>query len=221
VYSGMWPLSWFAHDEGIDAADVYLLDGPGEMQFMSRDEALAIARDRGLHLILEWPAHVTSGPPSCWIGEVSLPLRWEHVPEPEPEQEPDPLLWFEASCGGRDLLAGNGGTFPGRMSAWCPHEQVRYNVSLSGMGQMSPEARYYVAGFLAGNEPGPPLPPDDDVDIEPADLAAWVAATGRFRRTGLWFGRWRTCQTCGCVLLPDTAARNCQEHLPDSGVPES
>ena len=56
------------------------------------------------------------------------------------------------------------------------------------MGQMSPQARYYVAGFLAGNQPRPPPPPDPDADISPGDLTAWKAAAGRFRRTGLWLG---------------------------------
>jgi hypothetical protein len=34
------------------------------------------------------------------------------------------------------------------------------NVSLAEMGQMSQEARYWVARFLAGNQPGEPPPPD-------------------------------------------------------------
>lgn len=209
----MWPLRWFHYDEGIDSSEVYLLDGPGEAELMSRDEALAIARDQALHLIAEWPEHRTTGPAWCKIGTLSLPVSWEQIPELAQAGEPDPLLWFEAPCGGRDLLAGNGGTYPGRMAAWCPDRQVSYNVSLAEMGQMSQQSRYYVAGFLAGNQPGPPSPPDPDDDIDPGDLTAWQAAVGRFRRTGLWLGRWRTCQTCGRVLLPDTAAENCQEHL--------
>ena len=208
----MWPLRWFRYDEAIDSPQVYLLDGPGGAELMSRDEALAIARSRGLHLVPEWPGHLTAGPAWCRIGMVSLPVRWEQLPEPEQAGEPDPLLWFEAPCGGRDLLAGNGGTYRGRMQAWCPEKQVSYNVSLAEMGQMSQEARYWVAGFLAGNLPGPP-PPDLDADPDPGDLAAWRAATGRFRRTGLWYGRWSTCQACGRVLLPDTDAENCQEHI--------
>lgn len=154
----MWPLGWFHYDEGIDSAEVCLLDKTGEAELMSREEALAIARDRGLHLIPEWPEHLVTGPASCWIGKVSPPLRWEHVPEPEQAEELDPLLWFEAPCGGRDLLDGNGGTYPGRMSVWCP-DKVRYNVSVAEMGQMSQQTRYYVAGFLAGNRSGPPRRP--------------------------------------------------------------
>jgi hypothetical protein len=214
----MWPLSWFHYDEGIDSAEVYLRDGPGEARLMTREEALAIARGRGLHLIPEWPERLVTGPACCWIGKVSAPPRWEHVPDQA--REPDPLLWFEAPCGGRDLLTGAGGTYPGRLAAWCPAKNVDYNVSLAEMGQMSQQARYYVEGFLAGNQPGPPPPPDADADIEPGDLDAWQAATGRFRRTGRWLGRWRTCQACGRVLLPDTDAEDCQEHhLRGTGTP--
>lgn len=208
----MWPLRLFRYDEQIEAEEVYLSAGPGEpYELMTRDAALALARARGLSLIAEWPVGGT-GAPSCVLAKVSPPVRWEQLPEQDPLAGLDDRLWFEAPCGGRDLLAGTSGhTYPGRMSAWCPHKQVGYNVSLSEMGEMSEQSRYFVAGFLAGNEPGPP--DDADHEIEPDDLAAWLAATARFRRTGLWLGRWNTCQACGCVLLPDTAADRCAEHL--------
>jgi|HubBroStandDraft_4_1064222.scaffolds.fasta_scaffold65330_3 hypothetical protein len=67
-------------------------------------------------------------------------------------------MWFKASCGGRDLLTENGGTFPGRKSAWCPDKRLSYNVSFSEMGEMSQQAKYYVAGFLDGAQPSPPPP---------------------------------------------------------------
>ena len=135
---------------------------PDEEELMSRDDALAIARDRGLHLIPDFPEHLTDGPASCRIGKVSLPVHWEQDPEAAHGGEPDPLPWFEAPCRGRDLLAGNGGAYPRRMLAWCPARQISYNVSRAEMGQMSQQARYYVAGFLAGNQPGPPPPSDPD-----------------------------------------------------------
>jgi hypothetical protein len=103
------------------------------------------------------------------------------------------------------------------MRAWCPTDDVRYLVSLSEMGDMSSASRYFVRGFLSGNEVGPPA--DDDGETAPADLAAWIAATRRFRQTGSWFGRWRTCRECGCVLLPDRAAEHCSEHAPRASEP--
>ena len=73
------------------------------------------------------------------------------------------------------------------MTAWCPDTETACNVSLSEMGEMSEQTRYFVRGFLSGNQPGPPE--DADGYPEPEDLVAWQAATRRFRRTGSWFGR--------------------------------
>lgn len=90
--------------------------------------------------------------PSCIVAKVSLPLRWEHLPVEEPAI--DERLWFDAPCGGRDFLTGNGHTFIGRMAAWCPFKRLGHNVSLNEMGTMSEQARYFVAGFLEGAKPG-------------------------------------------------------------------
>lgn len=205
----MWSLSRFRYDEGIDAerVDVLLDDG---LEPMSRDDAIAYAHEHGGNLVAWWPAP-DDACPACVVSKVSLPLRWERLPD-EPAPEVDERLWFEASCGGRDFLVGNGHTFVGRMAAWCPDERVGYNVSLGEMGEMSDAARYWVAGYLAGSEPGYPYDEDADAAAEAADLAAWEAALRRFRRTGEWYGRWGTCRVCGCVLLPDTAADRCAEH---------
>jgi hypothetical protein len=211
----MWPLRWFRYDEGITADEVYTYDSEsGELDLHPRDLAIAGARERGLSLFLEWPQEETTGPPTCRAGKVTLPLQWEQIPDPVTKVL-DEQLWFEAPCGGRDLLTGNGNTFPGRMAAWCPDKGVAYSVSLFEMGEMSQPARYFVAGFLAGNQPAaPPMLelPDGDQDIDEADYTAWVSAMRRFRQEGMWHGRWNTCQICGRVLLPDTAANKCQAH---------
>lgn len=211
----MWPLRWFRYDEGISADEVYTYARvSGELDLLPRDVAIAAARERGLNLFPEWPDGETTGPPTCRTGKVTLPVRWEQIPEAV-EEDLDEQLWFEAPCGGRDLLTGNGNTFPGRMAAWCPHQKVSYKVSASEMGEMSQPARYYVAGFLAGNQPAaPPMLelPDGDQQIDEADNAAWAGATRRFRQTGLWYGRWNTCHICGRVLLPDSSADRCQAH---------
>lgn len=79
---------------------------------------------------------------------------------------------------------------------------------------MSDETRDFIRGFLSAYEPDPPY--DDDVDITDADDTAWRSAIRRFRHTGYWTGRWRTCEACGCVLLPDTASSRCHaHHLPE------
>jgi len=200
----MWSLADFRYDDGIDASEVLLFDDEAEL--MPRDEAIALAHERGANLVAWRPHTAGDDTPSCIVAKVSEPLRWERLPDEAPPPV-DERLWFEAPCGRRDFLVGNGHTFTGRMAAWCPHDEVGYNVSLAGMGDMSDETRYFVAGYLAGSEPGPP----DEADA--ADLTAWKGATSRFRRTGYWYGRWGTCEVCGCVLLPDTAGRRCHEHL--------
>ncbi|HEX9363046.1 MAG TPA: hypothetical protein VGA47_04610 [Candidatus Dormibacteraeota bacterium] len=201
-------LADFRFDEAIEAAEVYVDRGAG-LVLMARDEAIALAHERGVNLVAWWPPDADAAP-SCLMAKVSLPLRWERVPVEDSALATDERLWFEAPCGRRDFIVGNGHTFVGRIAAWCPHDGVGYNVSLGGMGAMSDESRYFVAGFLAGSQPA--YPTDAEGDTDEADLVAWRAATARFRRTGLWYGRWGTCQVCGCVLLPDTAADRCHEH---------
>ena len=153
-------------------------------------------------------SRLPSAPSERW----RCPLRWELAPaDPEPIDE---QLWFEGSCGGRDFLVdGSGHTFPGRMTAWCPIKDGYYNVSFGEMGAMSTAARYFIRGFLSGNEPDPPE--DEDGEMTPDDRVAWLAATSRFRRTGYWHGRWSTCGECGCVLLQDSRADRCEAHLSD------
>lgn len=206
----MWSLASLRHDELISEEQVYLYDDRGELGRVTREDAIALARARGLHLIEEWPP-VEGQPPDCFLGPLSLPLRWE--PLEVPDAEPDPELWFEGSCGERDLfLTGQPHTFRGRMAAWCPLEAHGYNVSLSEMRSMSDATRYFVMGFLSGNEPSPPV--DREGNTTPQDLEAWRAATARFRRTREWFRRWQTCSVCGAVLLPDRAAERCEAHEP-------
>ncbi|MDG4803325.1 hypothetical protein [Micromonospora sp. WMMD980] len=163
----MWSLAESRFDEGIEAAEVYLDSGSG-LALTPRDEAIAFAHERGANLVAWWPSTVDAEVPSCVVAKVSLPLRWERAPLDEPAV--DERLWFDANCGGRDFLVGNGHTFVGRMAAWCPHTGVGYNVSRAGMGAMSEEARYFVAGFLAGSEPGCP---EVDGETDKVDLAAW------------------------------------------------
>jgi hypothetical protein len=220
----MWSLRDFCFDEGIEAAQVQVFDGAGESRLMARDEAIALARARGANLVAWWPFAVGQVP-SCIVAKVSAPPRWEQLSADDGPADDVPIpvderLWFEAACGGRDFIVGNGHTYPGRLAAWCPHRRVGYNVSLAEMGAMPEETRYFVAGFLAGNEPGYPV--DDEGECDDADLVAWRSATRRFRQTGSWYGRWGTCEVCGCVLLPDSSASRCQRHLevsPGAGDP--
>ena len=206
----MWSLRDFRYDQAIEAEEVLVLDG--EAQLMPVGEAIALAHGRGANLVAQWPAvSGEASPPLCIVAKVATPLGWETLPD-EDALVIDERLWFEASCGNRDFLLGNAHTFVGRMVAWCPDKQGSYIVSLGEIDEMSEQSRYFIAGFLAGSEPGEPI--DDDGNTDDADLMAWRLATRRFRRTGLWYGRWQTCEVCGCVLLPDRFADRCNEHAP-------
>lgn len=207
----MWSLADFRFDDGIEADEV-LLFGEDGSDVVGRDEAIARAHARGLNLITWWPGR-DNPVPSCVVAKVAVPVRWERIPGGDHADQPDELderLWFEADCGGRDLIGGNGHTFRGRLVAWCPHHRTWYHVSRDTMGVMPDETRYFVAGFLAGAEPE--CPSDADGDTDAADHVAWLSAIRRFRRTGKWYGRWSTCEVCGCVLLPDSANTRCHEH---------
>ncbi len=204
----MWSLADFRLDEAIEAAEVYV-DRGTDLELVARDEAIALAHERGANLVV-WLPPAVDAPPPCIVTKVSVPLRWERVPLEDSPPPIDERLWFDAPCGRRDFIVGNGNTFVGRMAARCAHDGVAYNVSLGEMGAMSDESRYFVAGFLSGSQPAHPT--DAEGETDEADLVAWRAATARFRRTGRWYGRWGTCQVCGCVLLPDTAADRCHQH---------
>jgi len=107
----------------------------------------------------------------------------------EPAPEFDPHLWFTYGdcCPGRHYLLHAAHTVPGRMRAWCPTERVVFSLSKPAIDDCSPEARYWIMGFLAGNEPDAPR--DDDGDYLPADdprYRRWQAAIREFGRTGVW-----------------------------------
>jgi hypothetical protein len=102
------------------------------------------------------------------------------------------------------------------MLAYCPHDDVGFHVSISEIGEMSVESQYFVKGYLCGDEPGPPDTADGEYTEE--DMEAWNQAIRRFHQSGSWFGRWKTCSACGCVLLPDNAGDRCAEHIEPTRV---
>jgi hypothetical protein len=115
-----------------------------------------------------------------------------------------------ACCPGKHYLLCNAHTFPGRMRAWCPNKQIVFSVSKSAMEDCSPEARYWVQGFLAGCEPDAPLDqkgnylPEDDPKYE-----RWRAAIKQFPETGIWVVQDRACEGCGEKLLPTQPGLSC------------
>src|SRR3974390_397270 len=84
-------------------------------------------------------------------------------------------LWFIArSCGERDYLAvGNPHTFPGRMTAFCPHKGHYYNVSVADVADGPQATRWWARGFVVGSEPGSPLTGEGEDDPDSPEYEAW------------------------------------------------
>lgn len=97
-------------------------------------------------------------------------------------------LWFTMGdhCGGRHFILGNPHTFPGRMMAWCPTKQTSFFFSKGEVESASSAAVAWIDGFLAGNEPPPPVDGDGDVDFASDAYQHWSREVTRFRETGHW-----------------------------------
>lgn len=107
----------------------------------------------------------------------------------KPEPEFDEKLWFTMGdcCSGRHYLLYNPHTFVGRMGAWCPLKKVQFCVSKSEVEECSSEARYWIEGFLKGNEPDAPL--DDFGDYVPDEdprFKRWRENIKQFSLNGHW-----------------------------------
>ncbi len=127
----------------------------------------------------------------------------------------DERLWFtmkEGCCPGKHYLLWNPHTFPGRMRAWCPVKRAGFNVSKSEIETCSIEARWWINGFLAGNEPPPPLDADgNQLADDDSRLARWRDASRHFPETGIWVEQERHCSCCGVELLPTQPGLRCPE----------
>lgn len=65
----------------------------------------------------------------------------------------DENLWFyHNNCEDKHFLLGNPHTFKGRMFAWCPKKGTTLCISESEIGERSIESKYWILGFLSGNE---------------------------------------------------------------------
>jgi hypothetical protein len=92
---------------------------------------------------------------------------------------------------GAGYIDGNVHTHYGRFGVWYPEMRDGLATSLSEVKSMTDEAACWIAGFLAGNEPGPYeylglMYVDPALEIEPTDeeMQRWREFAERFRRTG-------------------------------------
>ena len=90
---------------------------------------------------------------------------------------------------GTGYIDGNPHTHRGRFGVWYPDERDSFPTSLDEIVSMTDEAASWIAGFLAGNEPGvyeylgiQYLDPQPDPTQEEEDR--WHEFTAEFRRTG-------------------------------------
>ncbi len=77
--------------------------------------------------------------------------------------------------------------------------------------------RYWIEGFLSGNEPAYPAD-DEGYPLESEDdprVKKWRAAIQLFAKTGVWVQQERTCQRCGEELLPSVFGLICERCLED------
>lgn len=99
----------------------------------------------------------------------------------------DEQLWFmHEGCEGKHFLIGNPHTFKGRMWAWCPIKQRTFFVSPPEMVEQSVEAKYWVDGFLHGNEPDPPKNSEGNTEFDSESYRNWQRQCEAFRSKGFW-----------------------------------
>ncbi|WP_208414712.1 hypothetical protein [Paenibacillus castaneae] len=116
---------------------------------------------------------------------------------------------------GKHFIVGNPHTFHGRISAYCPQKDVFLNVSLGEIVDMPLNTKYWIKGFLSGNEPSPPV--NEDGDFHPQgheDNIHWDKSVALFHKTGSWYSGKRNCTICGIKLLnswTDLECENCLE----------
>lgn len=103
------------------------------------------------------------------------------------EPECDENLWFTmgSHCKGKHYLLRNAHTFVGRIDAWCPKKKVIFRIFKSEIDECSVEAKYWVQGFLAGNEPEAPRDEHGNLlEWDDPRHQEWLAAVKSFAETG-------------------------------------
>lgn len=77
---------------------------------------------------------------------------------------------------------------------------------------MSEYSKYWISGYLNGNEPEPPTDSNGDLDFKSLAYKKWTDTTKLFKQTGYWTSEKRNCEKCGMELLnavPNETCENC------------
>ncbi|WP_040481348.1 hypothetical protein [Mariniradius saccharolyticus] len=98
------------------------------------------------------------------------------------------VLWIEIGhCDGKHFLLGNPHTYKGRIHAYCPKKDTTFCISLCEITKMSKESRYWISGYLSGNEPAPPEEFDGETSVDyfqSQRYKSWEKQVKHFREKG-------------------------------------
>ncbi|MGM1047781.1 MAG: hypothetical protein ACQEXX_16795 [Bacillota bacterium] len=102
----------------------------------------------------------------------------------------------------------------GEYQRYCPQKDVFFNVSLGEIGDMPLNTKYWIKGFLSGNEPSPPVDEEGDI-YRPIheDNIHWDKSVALFHKTGSWYSDERNCTICGMKLLNSWTYFECENCL--------
>lgn len=101
------------------------------------------------------------------------------------ENSAQDTLWVESFDGERGVLSGNPHTHRGRFSVLWESTGRTHPTSLSDLRAMSEPARYWLSGYLAGNEPEiSDVFPDLEGEPTEEQVSHWRLVCREFRETG-------------------------------------
>jgi hypothetical protein len=137
----------------------------------------------------------------------------------------DRELWLVVPhcCPDHHFFGENPHTFHGRISVWCPRLGRWTRISKSEISEMSAASRYWLAGYLSGNEPDAPRDGNGDYLADDApEMVTWRRSVARFAQTGYWNAKARTCASCRQPVepaQPDETCLACAALIPDGSSP--
>lgn len=131
----------------------------------------------------------------------------------------DKNLWFSLNdheCSGEHFIIGNPHTFNGRILGYCMEKRKSFYFSKTEINRMSLETKYWIEGYLSGNEPEPPTDSDGDVDFNSDSYLHWKESIELFHETGVWVAGERNCETCEKLLLNSWIGLQCKDCIKDN-----
>lgn len=113
------------------------------------------------------------------------------------------------TCDGIHYILGNPHTFSGRVWSYCTKQEVSFYFSFDEVKDMSVEMKYWMKGYLMGNEPPPPKDSDGMTDFGSESYSFWEKSIQLFHETGYWNDEDRICELCNTKLLYSSCDEIC------------